>query len=155
MLGLGTLGGLPLGGTPPLIILLHPGTDISEGGWTDQLGSTVNIYQAIDELVVDDSDYIQSPLQDVRIRSDLVVRLFEGSKFIAEWTHTDIPDTFVDATQTLTQPQFDSITEFFNLIVELDDNLGNVYRFALTGPPPGFNPTVPATISYRYKKASV
>ena len=40
---------------------LRPDGDTARGGWTDQAGGTSNIYQAIDEASVNDTDYVQSP----------------------------------------------------------------------------------------------
>ena len=82
--------------------------------------------------------------------SHLKVRLYDGATQIAEWTHTDIADTFADAVQTLTGPQVAAITNFANLFVELDDTFGSVYRFALSDPPGGV--VAPVTVKYRYKK---
>jgi hypothetical protein len=39
---------------------LRPSGDVSIGGWTDQAGGTSNLYQAIDEVTANDSDFIKS-----------------------------------------------------------------------------------------------
>lgn len=42
--------------------IIQPSLDLSNpGGWTTNLGGTVNIFSAIDELIPDDNDYIRSP----------------------------------------------------------------------------------------------
>jgi hypothetical protein len=82
--------------------------------------------------------------------ADLKVRLFEGGTLIAEWTHLDVAETFTDAEQTLTAPQVAAISDFANLFAELDDNNGNVYRFAIGDPPGGL--VEPVKVKYRYKK---
>jgi hypothetical protein len=133
------------------IIYLRPDGDTATDGWTDQAAGTTNIYQSIDEAVLNDSDYVQSP-SAAGTNADLIVRLFEGSTEIAEWTHTDIPATFTDAVQTLTTPQFEAITNFADLFAEFDDNLGNVYRFPISNPTSGADQ--PVMIRYRYKKAA-
>lgn len=46
---------------------------------------------------------------------DLIVRLMQGAVEIASWTHNDIGDTIVQAEQTLTGPQADSITDYTDL----------------------------------------
>ena len=35
-------------------------SDVTDGGWTNEFGSNVNLYASIDEVVPNDSDYIQS-----------------------------------------------------------------------------------------------
>lgn len=40
----------------------RPSTDTYRGNYTDQVGGTSNIYQAIDEIVADDADFVRSPL---------------------------------------------------------------------------------------------
>ena len=88
--------------------------------------------------------------QEVEASTSLTVRLFDGSTEIAEWTHNDIAETFTDAVQTLTTPQYGAITDFANLFVELDDDNGSVYRFSLGDPPGGVDQ--PINVRYRYKK---
>ena len=81
---------------------------------------------------------------------DLKVRLFDGATQVAEWSHSGVTDTFADAEQTLTEPQRALISNYANLFAELDDNQGNVYRFAL-GDPVG-SVSSPVKVKYRYKK---
>ncbi len=80
----------------------------------------------------------------------LTVRLFDGSTEIAAWTHADVTEEFADAEQTLTAPQAAAISNFSNLFAELDDNNGNVYRFALGAPDGSVSP--PIKVKYRYKQ---
>jgi hypothetical protein len=42
--------------------IASPTADVSTGGWTTDTGSTTNLYQAIDEVLAVDTDYIQSPI---------------------------------------------------------------------------------------------
>jgi hypothetical protein len=133
------------------IIYLRPDADTATDGWTDELNGTTNIFQSIDEATLSDTDYVQSP-STAGSSADLIVRLFQGATEIAEWAHTDISATFTDATQTLTTPQFESITDWNDLFAELDDNLGNVYRFRISNPTSGVN--TPVVVRYRYKRAA-
>lgn len=50
----------------------------------------------------------------------LTVRLLDGASEIAEWVHSDITDTVTEASQTLTDAQADSITDYTDLRVELE-----------------------------------
>lgn len=38
----------------------RPDGDVSAGSWTDQTGSTANLYAVIDETSADDADYVKS-----------------------------------------------------------------------------------------------
>lgn len=38
----------------------RPDADVTDGSWTNQAGSNVNLYQSVDEVSPDDADYIQS-----------------------------------------------------------------------------------------------
>lgn len=40
----------------------RPSTDATKGNWTDQGAGTTNLFQAIDETVASDADYVQSGL---------------------------------------------------------------------------------------------
>jgi hypothetical protein len=40
----------------------RPDADVTDGGWTNQAGTNVNLFQSIDESVADDTDYISSGL---------------------------------------------------------------------------------------------
>ena len=128
---------------------LRPDADDSTDGWTDELNGTTDIYQSIDETIIDDANYVISPMV-VGATTDLTVRLYEGATEIAEWTHSDIASTFITTTQILTTPEFEAIANFSDLFVELDDNAGNVYRFSLGDPAGGA--AEPVKVKYRYKK---
>ena len=121
---------------------LRPDADIAADGWTDQAGGASNIWQG---LAAGDLDYVQSPaLADAS--TDLVVRLYEGSTLVQQWTHNDVGESFADAEQTVTG----GIGDFSNLFVEMDDTQGNVYRFSLGNPSSGG--IASPKIAYRYKK---
>jgi hypothetical protein len=124
------------------LITLSPDGDVATDGWTDKDGGTTNIWQGIANA--SDVDYVQSPA--LAATSDLVVRLFEGSTLVQQWTHNDVGEAFNDAVQTVTG----SVGNFSNLFVELDDLQGNVYRFALGNPASGRIGS--PEIAYRYKK---
>jgi hypothetical protein len=138
---------LPLGLT---LFFSRPDADNSDGGWTDHTGGT-SLYAAIDDPVVDDGDYIQSsddPANDickislanpgvtpgmpftVRYRGmksgpgtmELRARLLQGTTEIASWTESDISSTPTTFEHTLTQLQFDAITNFDDLFIELRAN---------------------------------
>lgn len=124
----------------------QPDADVSDGGWTNELGGA-ELFSSIDEATANDNDYIQSspnPSDDAcRIRlSDpgalpaapfdvmyrfkregegtinLTVTLFQGGTQIAQWVHNGISASFVDASQTLTGGEFAAITDFNDLSVE-------------------------------------
>ena len=131
---------------------LTPDADITDGDWTNELDSNVNLYASIDEAAANDSDYIKSgvnPSADIakiglsnpgslampflvryRYKKDiadvgemnLTVRLMQGATQIAEWSHGDITDSFVDAEQALTLGEFNSITDVSDLNVEFEAN---------------------------------
>lgn len=133
-------------GASPLY--LRPDADVTDGGWTNELGGTT-LYTSINETPLSDSDYIQSsvnPTADitrislsnpsttvegpVKLRyryrrdatktADLTVRLMQGASTIAEWAHTDISTSFVTATQTLNTSQLSTIDDFSDLFIELE-----------------------------------
>lgn len=131
------------------ISVLFPDGDAATDGWVDEVGGTSNIFQSINEAAVDDANYVKSPAV-LASSANLFVRLYDGATMIVEWEHTGISSTFTTATQTLTTPQFEAITDFANLFVELDDSLGNVYRFPITDPAAGM--AEPIKLHYRYKK---
>lgn len=41
-------------------VYARPASDISAGSWTNEVGGTTNLYASIDEVVANDTDYIQS-----------------------------------------------------------------------------------------------
>jgi hypothetical protein len=142
------IGSVAAVGSTFVLLYLRPDADITDGGWTNELGNNTDLYASVDETAANDSDYIQSSVNAVadvcRIRisnpstgvgapfkvryryqkqgsgtADLTVRLFQGSTQIASWTHSNISATLGTVTQTLTGPQFASITDFSNLELEL------------------------------------
>jgi hypothetical protein len=110
---------------------VRPVADVTDGGWTNELDSNVNLYASIDELPASDADYIKSsasPVNDAATvalgvlsapvagtrtlyyrykkdlaghQIDLVVDLMEGASVVQTWTHTDVPYTWQDAVQTV------------------------------------------------------
>jgi len=115
-------------------------------------GVAVTLFNAIDEVLASDSDYIVSstnPVNDVceirisdpgsapaepaKVRyrywrtgsggsMELRVRLLQGATQIASWTHSAITTTPTTVEQTLTSPQFASITDFTDLRLEFRAN---------------------------------
>ena len=128
---------------------LRPDGSIEVTGWSDQTGDTVDIHAMLDEATASDTDFVQSEVI-VADGANLVVRLFQGSTQIAEWTHTDVGETFATAEQTLTAPQLAAITDFSNLFIELGDGTGYVYRMSLGNPTGPL--AAPVVVRYRYKK---
>jgi hypothetical protein len=137
--------------SPAVVIKVFPTADNIDGGWTNELGSNVNLFASIDEPVLDDADYIRSednPVEDLcRVKLDtiltsiqepfnvhyrykkvgsatinLTARLLQGATVKAEWSHSNITTSFVDAQQTLTAPQFASISDFTDLYLEFEAN---------------------------------
>jgi hypothetical protein len=133
-----------------VIVVLVPDSDTSTGGWANSTGGST-LYSSVDELVVDDADYIRSSTNPVnntcsfslsnppygittpfhvtyRYKAigtgdvDLWVRLMEGATEIASWSHPSVDTNFVTVTQTLTDPQFASITDPSNLSIQIRAN---------------------------------
>jgi len=44
----------------PAVRRVRPVADLSDGAWLNELGSNVNLYASVDEVVPDDADYIRS-----------------------------------------------------------------------------------------------
>jgi len=128
-------------------LFLRPDGDSSIGGWTNEVGSTSNLFQSIDETSFNDADYIQSSVNPnvdivkislsnpaagatspikVRYRYkanvaapiDLTVRLLQGVTQIASWSHVGVSTTFTTAEQTLSAPEVASISNFSDLYLE-------------------------------------
>jgi hypothetical protein len=122
---------------------LRPDADDTDGGWTNDAGGTA-LFSAIDEVVVDDNDFIKSSdggeIDAARIRLSnpggsvaqpatvryrykkvgsvnliLTVTLYQGATPIASWSHSSIGGSFATVDQVLTTPQFASITDFDDL----------------------------------------
>lgn len=133
--------------------LLRPDLDDADGAWTNQAGSNVDLFNSLDEVAFDNSDYIKSnATNDVcRLRlSDpsaapampmsvsyrprkygseavnLIVRLKQGVTLVAQWTDSAVPESFATATQALTQPQFDAITDFTDLFLEFEADVADL-----------------------------
>lgn len=131
-------------------LYLRPDADSIDGGWTNELGGTI-LFSSIDESTLDDADYIQSSVnpsadiakislsnpgyavgepaklryrykKDASPTADLTVRLLQGATQIASWTHSGISTSFVTTTQTLSAPEFASITDFNDLYIEFTAN---------------------------------
>lgn len=125
-----------------------PTSDVSDGGWTNEVGSATDLWASVDETSASDTDYIQSsatPVNDpvtlgfgslstpqsgtrtLRYRYkkslasgqvDLVADLMEGAGVVQTWTHTDISDSWTDAAQTVTG----SVTNYANLRIRFTAN---------------------------------
>jgi hypothetical protein len=84
-------------------------------------GSSYTLEVLFDALV----DPFSSSLHTIRYQYlkrgqatvNLTVRVMQGTTEIASWSHTDIPASATDGTQTLTGPQADSITNYGDLRV--------------------------------------
>lgn len=123
--------------TPDTIELVHitrPASDVNVNSWTTESGGTSNLYQSIDEVNANDSDYVRSPVSpsasayrvrlaamtdpgvytNVPIRYRLgvdgagsinwTVRVFNASTEVASWTHSGV-STLTTFEQTLTEVQ--------------------------------------------------
>jgi hypothetical protein len=129
---------------------LRPDADDVDGGWTNELDGSVLFSSIDEAAPANDSDYIKSsenPGSDVcqvrlsnpsslvttpaKVRTRykksaasgtiyLTVRLKQGTTDIAEWSYSDISDTFTISEETLTDPQFNSITDFNDLFLEFE-----------------------------------
>jgi hypothetical protein len=128
----------------------YPSSDISDGLWTNELDSAVDLFQSINESTASDTDYIKSstnpsndiaevelgpmaaPVQPAKVSyrywkantgtMNLTVKLMEGSLEIAAWTHLDISTTPVTIEQTLFDDQFAAITDFNALSLQFIAN---------------------------------
>lgn len=141
---------------------LAPDADVTDGGWTDQVGGS-NLVAAIDEATADDADYIKSPdisggpaiakislanpgylpdgLLEVSYRcgktgddaAGLIVRLLQGSTTKATWTHDHL-HAFDPQTFTriLTAAEFASITDFDDLYLEFESTVESGTYSSLT-----------------------
>lgn len=49
--------------SPVVLAYARPAADVTDGGWTNESGSNVDLYASIDETSPGDSDYIRSSLQ--------------------------------------------------------------------------------------------
>ena len=131
--------------TPYIYIIIRPDGDITINSWTNELEQITNLYQSIDEVIPDDNDYIASPyspsseiyecsLENIsdpqsstghtikyrykKVGSatiNLTIRLMQGAIEIASWNHNNILTSIVQAEQTLTSGEADSITNYNDL----------------------------------------
>jgi hypothetical protein len=125
---------------------MRPDADTSAGGWTT---ASAGLYDAIDESVASDLDYIESPPNPslevckiglsnpsstptmpmiVRYRLaksqdlgvvDFRVRLLQGTTEIAIWWEYNVTQAFVTYERALTSGEFSSITDFNDLYIEI------------------------------------
>jgi hypothetical protein len=124
--------------------LLNPIADITTNSWITQAGATTNLYQAVDEDVASDADYVASPVGSsshyeldletgtdpvsssghvVRYRygkagsaaCNLTVSLRQGATQIASWAHTGISAGWTTVGQTLSGGEADAITDYSDL----------------------------------------
>lgn len=123
---------------------LRPDADVTVNGWRNESGGTT-LYASLNETTSNDATYIQSsdnPTNEsfevalsnpsgtptngpfkYRIFKKLnnaavvnmKVALMQGATEIASWDHTDISNTPTEYSQTLTGPQFSTITDFTDL----------------------------------------
>jgi hypothetical protein len=137
---------LPLG-LP--MFYIRPDADDTDGAWTS---TATHLYEVIDETSLSDADYIESsanPVNDLcKIRlsnpsvtpampftvkyrgfktvatgtMELRARLLQGTTQIASWTESNVPATPTTYSHTLSQGEFDSITDFTDLFIELRAN---------------------------------
>jgi hypothetical protein len=130
-----------------ILVYLRPDADHTDGSWTNELGGT-ELYSSIDEITPNDSDYVQSsdnPSADtfrVRMsnpsggvtrpfkvryrigkssssRIDIVARVFQGTTQVVSWTHEDIAESLTTITQTLSQAEFEAISDPYDLYFEI------------------------------------
>lgn len=120
---------------------IRPDSTVNAGTWTTELGGS-NLSDSIDEVAINDADYIQSatgPSADTadigyanpaygvaepvivryRYKKDssnqqinLTVQLMEGASVRATWTHTNISTSFATAEQVLSAAEFASVTNW-------------------------------------------
>jgi len=61
--------------------------DMSDGGWTNELGSNVNLYASLDETVASDADYIRSSLSPL-VADEVTLKLGSLNYPLATTDHT-------------------------------------------------------------------
>lgn len=136
---------------------LIPDSDDTVGGWTTNTGSSVNLYQAVDETIRDDSDYIRNPGGGVyeyvtslsNISSldpdslsiivryerenigdiDLTIRLYEGvsKTLIAYWVYDNVSDSIVTRELYLSDAEFASINNLDDLYLGFESSAAEAY----------------------------
>ncbi len=135
-----------------MTVFLRPDADSADGNWLNESGSATNLFASLDEVAPgSDTDFIKSgasPSNDIcKVRlsnpggsfvtsgtlsytywktgtanMDVRVRLLQGAVEIAKWDHTNIGLTPTTVDQTLSGPEFSSITDFDDLWVEMIAN---------------------------------
>lgn len=126
-----------------------PVSDVSVGQWKNNLGGTINLFQAVDEPVIDDLDFLTTPVTatasvieqkfphmidpnsstghqlSYRIKvtntspHSVRVSLMEGTTERAFWVHDNLPLGFQDFTRVLTAVQADSIVNYSDLRIKI------------------------------------
>jgi hypothetical protein len=142
---------------------LRPDADDVDGGWTNELDGSVLFSSIDEAASANDSDYIKSsedPVNDVcqvrlsnpsslvttpaKVRTrykksadsgalNLIVRLKQGATEIAEWQYSDISDTLTTSEESLTTPQFNSITDFNDLFLEFEATTSDPLQDLING----------------------
>jgi hypothetical protein len=123
-----------------------PGGDISTGGWTvaplyPKVGTATredsSFISSDDNTATDTAVMAMAEIDNPGVNTghvmrytyrksaagghaiDFTIRLMQGATVIAEWTHTNISDSFVLAEQILTETQASNITNYAGLSVEV------------------------------------
>lgn len=127
---------------------LRPSSDISLGGWSDNLGGTTNIYTVIDEVSASDTDFIKTgnnptaqiyecglssgitPATNghtVRYRyrkqggktANIIITLRQGTTVIKSQAHNGIGTSWTPNSFTLSGAEIANITDYTNLNVQI------------------------------------
>ena len=123
---------------------------ISDGTWLNELGNNTNLFASIDEVAVDDADYIISSVNvgdKVRLRlsdpsftmaipfvtnyrckttsgtASLIGRIYQGTgpgTLVTQWTELGVTDSFATHASTMPSTDFATITDFNNLYLEFE-----------------------------------
>lgn len=138
------------GYTPDYLARLRPSADVSVGSWTNEVGSSTNLYQSIDEFSGDDGDYIISDPAPVNSAVtfalpavtdpgndtnhtvyyrysktgdqsvSIIVRLKQDSTVIKSATHNNVSASFTDGSMSLSEAEAANITNYALLRVEFE-----------------------------------
>jgi hypothetical protein len=130
----------------------RPAADVLDGGWTNELGSNVNLYASIDETTAIDTDFIRSSVNPVNdaceiafsalvdpltgdfhsfsyrakkngsATMELTVQVRDGASVIASYFHSDLPTTPTTYNRTLSPSEANAITNYANLRVRFIAN---------------------------------
>ena len=131
-------------------IFAYPDADDSDGSWLNELGTNTNLYASIDEVAVDDADYIISSTttgDKVRLRlsdpsatmtqpfrinyrcktssgtANLIGRIYQGTgpgTLITQWTETGVTSSFATHISTMPSTDFATISDFNDLYIEFE-----------------------------------